>query len=81
MVAEVIPLEARRHRVSADRIELAFRRSEERAAHVAVMPLLRRLELLAHEHGPAAHQLVAAVEYWHQRHDRRWTEVEPEPAA
>lgn len=55
------------------RLELAMRANEEQAQADVVLPLLRRLELLAHEHGPAAHQLVAAVAYWHQRHARRWS--------
>lgn len=57
--------------------DLAAHTAEEQEAAEAIVPLLRRLELLGHECGPAAHQLVAAVAYWHTRHARRWS-GEPE---
>lgn len=60
--------------------DLAAHAAEEQEAAEAVLPLLRRLELLGHECGPAAHQLVAAVAYWHVRHQRRWS-PEDEPGA
>jgi hypothetical protein len=55
------------------RLDLLAHRAEEQAAADAVLPLLRRLELLTYEAGPAAHQLVSAVSHWHQRHARRWS--------
>lgn len=63
------------------RLELLARRREEQEAAGAVSPLLRRLELVAHEYGPAAWQLVSALAYWHDRHGRRWADPEPEDAA
>jgi hypothetical protein len=56
------------------RLDLLAHRSEEQAAHETVLPLLRRLELIAQLHGPAAWQTVAAVSSWHQRHARRWAD-------
>jgi hypothetical protein len=55
------------------RLDLLAHKAEEQAAADAVLPLLRRLELLTYEAGPAAHQLVSAVSHWHQRHARRWS--------
>jgi hypothetical protein len=55
------------------RLDLLAHRAEEKAAAEAVLPLLRRLELLTYEAGPAAHQLVSAVSHWHERHGRRWS--------
>lgn len=79
VLAEVIPLRPKRGRPSkADEasLELAMRRSEEQAAAVVVAPLLRRMELVAHEFGPAAWQTYAALAQWHRRHAARWAEDE-----
>lgn len=82
MVAQVIPL--RRPRPSAAVVaawrleeaeaELAMRRSEEQEQALIADPMLRRLELLAHEFGPAAWQLYAGLAHWHVRHAARWAD-------
>lgn len=56
------------------RMELAARRREEQAFAAAAGPLLRRLELMAREIGPAAWQTVAALASLHERHGRRWAD-------
>lgn len=79
VLADVIPLRPKRGRPSkADEasLELAMRRSEEQAASEAVGPLLRRMELVAHEFGPTAWQTYAALAQWHRRHAARWAEDE-----
>lgn len=76
-LADVIPLRPRRGRPSkADEasLELAARRSEEQAMALAAGPLLRRMELVAHEYGPAAWQVYAALAQWHRRHAARWAD-------
>lgn len=79
-LATVIPIDRpRRGRPSiADdlRLELSARRQEELDAAGSVEPLLRRLELVAHEYGPAAWQLASGLAYWHDRHRRRWTDLD-----
>lgn len=77
-LAPVIPIDRpKRGRPSkADEavLELAARRSEEQAAAVAVEPLLRRMELVAHEFGPTGWQTYAALAQWHRRHGARWAD-------
>lgn len=83
-VSNVIPFHAKRGRPSKEdeaTLELAMRRSEEQAASEAAGPLLRRMELVAHEVGPVAWQVYAALAQWHCRHARRWADETPEPAA
>lgn len=84
-LAEVIPFRPKRGRPSkADEatLELAMRRSEEQEQALVVEPLLRRMELVAHEFGPVAWQTYAALAQWHRRHGRRWADGPDEgPAA
>lgn len=82
MVAQVIPLRRPRPpvavvaawRLEEAETELAMRRSEEQAASEAAAPLLRRMELVAHEVGPVAWQVYAAIAAWHRRHGARWSD-------
>lgn len=83
-LAPVIPITIKRGRPSKGDVatlELAMRRSEEQEQADAVLPLLRRMELMAQEFGPAAWQVYAALAQWHRRHSARWTDETPEPAA
>lgn len=83
-LAPVIPLRPRRGRPSrADELamELAARRAEELGAAGAVGPILRRMELVAHEFGPAAWQTYAALATWHRRHAARWADDDERGAA
>lgn len=55
------------------RMELDSRRFEERRMAREAGPLIARLHLIAHEHGPVAFQTVAALDVLLTRHGRRWT--------
>lgn len=54
------------------RAELAARADEEREMDRSLAPLVRRMEAIAHDHGPAAHQTAAALAWIAERHARRW---------
>ena len=80
-LAPVIPIKrGRPSKADEATLELAARRSEEQAAAIAVAPLLRRMELVAHESGPTAWQTYMALAQWHRRHAARWTEDEGQAA-
>ena len=53
-------------------LELVARRAEEQEMDRQAAPLIRRLHAVAHDYSPEAEQTVAALEYLHRRHARRW---------
>lgn len=76
MAAQVLPFRrpTTDWRAEEAQVELAARRSEEQEQALIADPMLRRLELLAHEFGPAAWQLYAGLAHWHRRHAARWAD-------
>jgi hypothetical protein len=59
-------------------LELAARQTEEQQMAEAVLPLVRRLRLMAS--GPVAESTVAAIDQALTRHARRWAPTGPEAA-
>jgi hypothetical protein len=59
-------------------LELAARQTEEQQMAEAVLPLVRRLRLMAS--GPVAESTVAAIDQALARHARRWAPTGPEAA-
>jgi hypothetical protein len=71
--ALVVPFRPKRGRpadIPDAALELAAREAEEREMAAAVLPLVRRLRLMAD--GPVAASTVAAIDAALTRHQRRW---------
>jgi hypothetical protein len=87
MAAQVIPLH-RAETAGSDRIsrpgrpsrtierdlDHRFHADEEQEQARIASRLIDQLFVIAHDYGPVAMHVVAAMEHWHQRHARRWAD-------
>lgn len=72
------PRMGRPSRADELRLELAAREQEERSMSESVLPLVRRLRLMAD--GPVAAATVAQIDAALARHARRWAPQPPDAA-
>lgn len=87
MAAQVIPLHraetadsgrisprGRPSRAAERDLDHMFHADEEQEQARIASRLIEQLFVIAHDYGPAAMQVAAAMDRWHQRHARRWAD-------